>query len=322
MNISFFNELLNDKSVNKELIQRLFIHLNSGNEFEALLRNPHLLKHLVENEYALFRRVVDKFKSTRQLDALTAASVIVDICNCPIVDVCDLKYFLKKLTSTSQIRALVRNINLLLFLCNRGLFREVVDCLKRPKSQYWLESLFDKEEFFEIAFAKSLLSFEDIKYLLNSINKSYEIEYLCRNQPLLEFSLKNYLIYTTLLNNIKIDNGYFLIKKDGVFDISQQLTKATSKAQNLFDVLRIYIYHRQSELLDLVDFYEKLYESLKSSYRSEQFDELLNILDSSENARDLFTQIVMNNIFDQYDFKSLKNILTKDETKKKIKMNF
>lgn len=109
------------------------------------------------------------------------------------------------------------------------------------------------------------------------------------------------------------------------------------KVHSIFDFIRLYVTHYEDaddrenwiekdeskidrDLLKLNKLNKCLY---KFDFYKEQKLELAEVLKNNEIAQNRLIQIIDNNLEDQYDFDSLKNLLTKDDDKKlKIKFNF
>lgn len=60
---------------------------------------------------------------------------------------------------------------------------------------------------------------------------------------------------------------------------------------------------------------------LKFDLNEEQKAELRSLLQNSKSAQNILKRILENNLDDQYDFESLRNLLSKDENKRKLKLN-
>lgn len=159
--------------------------------------------------------------------------------------------------------------------------------------------LLRNNEDFEYFIDNDLISKKDCEGLLQYI-LDYEpttIEEFCRNISLVKYFFENFLI-DNLSAFSEVAKRYF--------------------NNDFFGSLR----HKcrfHKDVLRSIDQYEAVC-NLKYSKKRKQ--EVFEILKNSETARSALKLLVDNNLLDQYDFETLKNLLNKTDNKKKIKMNF
>lgn len=161
------------------------------------------------------------------------------------------------------------------------------------KTQLWRDLLKDDNK---------LVTFDDLKYFLSKIDNEKLLNKLCDDNNLF---LAKYCFDNFLFDESTLQKYTKILRKNGV-------------DQNLFFS---YVQRNFSSASwsDPTENYRKIYELLK---RPTQRQKIYSIVQNSEKAKNTLLQILNNNLLDQYGFEQLKSLLTRDEEKKKTKLNF
>lgn len=171
---------------------------------------------------------------------------------------------------------------------------------------------------------EKLLQSKFLKYatLLNAITKFIEVYTLVENSPLLVNVLSSAELTRTNLR--KFDR---IIKRleDKLLDRNVSTFLDYVQAHYDFSARRLLNeeeqrdYSQVSKLVEVVQLVFR-FEHLNKLQRA-MMQKLLFANDFSQTRISILTKIVENNLSDQYDFETLKNLLTKDDNKKKLKLN-
>lgn len=180
------------------------------------------------------------------------------------------------------------------------------------------------DNFFSKIVEHKILTDKNIDFLLNTIHNRRELETFIMNPKLIERCLSSYCLthqHVDHLDSIARNTRY--VHHFNVF--------GEVESQNFFNYLRTALTSENSylsklpnvkDLQVLLETNEALYSLKNSKLTKEQQVEIVEILKNNETARNTLKSIVEVDLLDQYDFEQLKNVLSKDDNKKKIKMNF
>lgn len=221
------------------------------------------------------------------------------------------------------------NVKFILELLNNDIcsFKEIVD---RVKDVTNVPGGFDHElEEDEWLFRELLkndnknnkLTNDDLKYLLDKINTLRELDRLWHNTFLIKHILKELVLDTETVNrfNKLIENDDWCKKENvhTIFDkIEYPLIHRWDHTTKEFVVLDLNDESIDQELVKLTELNRFIH-----SLNSNQTLELIEILRNNEKSKNILMSLIENNLQDQYTFESLKNILSKDDNKRKSKIN-
>lgn len=160
---------------------------------------------------------------------------------------------------------------------------------------------------------------EELKYLLSKIDKIDELRNLCDNRCLLERILNEFLLDEVVdkLNTV-VEEDVWCSKRSihNIFDLIEFThTHYFDDDWNSYKLDKEYI---DENLLKLNRTNKNFY---KLNFHENGKLELIEILQTSEHSRAVLNQVVESNLHDTYDFDTLKNLLNKDDNKKRSKLN-
>lgn len=201
--------------------------------------------------------------------------------------------------------------NIQLFMTNNlCTFKELVDAYKELR-EYWSESrclcyLIENDRVFQWLITYSQVNDSDLKYLLNKIDNIKELLKLSRNTYLIKHLLDNFVLDENIVSNLNTISQY-----------TKNSTKLESAdTLNVFDFIEYY--NDDTHLLELIDS-TKLVFSL--TFNDTERKEIFDLIQHSEYAKNMLRQVVESNLEDQYNFETLRRLLTKDAEKRKTKLN-
>lgn len=208
--------------------------------------------------------------------------------------------------------------SLVLYMIDHKLlnFTRYVDSCAEAKDAYGNSALTGvigaPRNFDEFLIQKKITS-QDLAHLTNSLTNSYEFWLAVRyNLFLFEHCLKHHLIKPATFR--KFDK---FAKIDGEGDF---LRTVEGHLENLMSITAKSVAPKKVNIEELMKIPKSIYKD--NTFSITQQDQLSNVVYSSKEALNLLTQFIDTNIFDQYDFDTLMRLLTKNESKKKLKMNF
>lgn len=197
----------------------------------------------------------------------------------------------------------------------------------------------------EVVLSNKLLSDQTFKKYFDEIDSFDEICGLFRfyATQLLKYALDNFLLDASLIRRseqIIKGSNWVQFEMDDLFDFiinenqrNEPIVEAAKFYKDAWICMTLYDINSQefseflttiqndSKIRDKAKFFANL--DLENRFTKEQLREIFDlILYKSEGSQTTLQKIVENNLLSQYDFESLKNVLSKDVDKKKYKMNF
>ena len=164
-----------------------------------------------------------------------------------------------------------------------------------------LADLLKDKNFFNDLFENHLLNKEDLRDLLNRIDKLSELWRLCKNT-----SLINYILNDFVLNKGTVDRFNRIIEKIAWYK--------DHNIHTVFEYIRIHNKDNE-EILKLNGLNEKVCLLNSFDLTKDQKLELIEILKNNDIALNRFKEIVDNNLEHTFDFDALKVYLNKPEKK-------
>lgn len=291
-NSSIFEFCVNEQLLNKEDIDRIYKKL-SKHHIGTVIENRFLLEYIFDNNLTTFNEFVDACKEPPKISS-----------------------------NSLNLRPLWRFLNI--------------------------------SSFFENLASKNKLNRKELEYLLEGVNNTYELSSICSNETIMNSLLKNE-IYNKKLYECFVDSfsdrrhifshqqltpvllEYMLnvvrnITKD--YDWLLDLKKSSKESEKILKDVpegrrNFTTYLRYAKKYLNTEFPEETLTKLEAAellgtfnFTTTQETELLKVLRSSPNALSRLEAISNNNLQDQYKYTTLLEVLTKDDEKKKIKMNF
>lgn len=277
--------------------------------FKSIVNKFKFIKVLVDDSYLYYLlREEELFKKLIQNNKLTKD---------------DLEYLFDAIDKWYEVDRLnYYNSFLLRHLTDNDIvsFKELVDKCKNIKRTYvntihtdsCLHFLLENTNDFEYWIKETKLSTDDLRYLLNKTDKFKELNWLCEYNV----SLLKHILSEAILDKDFVNKFNEMIKKD-------KWCKG-NKVHNIFEYIR---HHNKNneEIVKLNDLNEKVYVLKINTFNftGKQKLEVAKIVKNSEKAKNTLTSLIENNLQDQYDFKQLEDLLTKDDGKNlKTKFNF
>lgn len=141
---------------------------------------------------------------------------------------------------------------------------------------------------------------KDLLYLLDKVQTVNEVKSFYKNRSFLMHCFQNFVL-----------NSNHIEKFDSL------LHTVSNVKSGFFDSIKV-AYETDAEMLSTAE----SYRIFQLKYSEKEKRELFHILKNSDNSREIFKQIVDSNLADQYSFEQLKELITKDSKKKKVKLNF
>ena len=200
-----------------------------------------------------------------------------------------------------ELDSLSKNTILLKYIVDKNIlsFKELVD---KFKSIYEFDSLLGNKELFEKLIQNNRLTREDSRYLLNRIDKTYELRNLSHNTSLLKYILNEFV-----LNKEIVDRFDALVEKSRY----RYGTLGIYVIDTIFDLIE-YWNKNDEEILKLNELNRKM---CSFDLNDDQKLELIEILKNNEIALNRLIQIIDNQLESNFDFESLMNYLKKIEKK-------
>lgn len=254
----------------------------------------------------------------------------------------DVQYLFERLNSNEEGRILSHHDAFIVSLIENKLctFQDIVRVVKNireDEDDSCLSSLLCNFVIFNTLLEQTLLDEHSLIFLLNNIDSYYELNYFCsvENEMLIKKVLTRNLLDFSLINRynsiLSKRFSHNEITEYNFFNMIYQKVLCKKSSYNNSSKLVIdeetnkFVRRREinPRLLVLLNRAVSLY--VANSFEKLNFDErkeIAKITNHSEKAKKKLLQIVNSNLQDQYDFETLKNLLTKEEKKKRLKLNF
>lgn len=333
---SFLDFLIQNNKLTKDDIEDIFNNIYTKSDLESFDANKPLVQFVLENNMISNKSLIDKYGDIGKLFA--KPNLIAEILKNDKLTYDDVQHLLSKLTTScdchdflSWVRHdnLYRDTNESVVGLNKELFRRCHD-LDESFFQKLVDSCrnildddgdcclyevlyIDLDAYSErdlgnddVSSSVEMLKNEMIK-LTNSLDSSNDIANVSLNTSLMK----------VMLNEWQIDPSLILKAAD---KLSKSANAQKENVHDLFDLLE-YSHREDKEFLKELnlDSYRFVY-SLSSNV--DELTEISEILKNSETARIQLKNLVEVNAHDQYDFESLKSLLSKYRSKMKGIFNF
>lgn len=193
-------------------------------------------------------------------------------------------------------------------------FRKVVDRyaeisnadVSDSNSLYFLINWIDADRKFDSLIVSQVISQEDLQYLIEKLTfrnwSSFNSRY-----NLLNYCFENFIFKSEVIQ--KFDE-FLICLQDDIPHL-----KSYSTFLDYAEIGECFVNRTQSDK-DRYSNNVRLYRSLfELDLTSQQRNDIFDVLRRSKQSREILTQLSENNLLTQYDFESLKRVLTKDDSK-------
>lgn len=328
-------------SVSKEAFRRSLDHLDDWYRETFPETYSSVLVHVVRSEIVDFRTLIDKHKKQHLLTEFAVvvnSSVFDAFIESDLVTNDDLRYLWEAIDTFEELSALLYNNTLVAYLLQNGIvsFQEFVDKYQNTQNHDEASSLFlifGSSSIAELLAKNYDVSISDLKHLLHLVDED-SFEEFCKHDAILQKILKNFLLDTALVDKFNSIVQKTFQNTSYKLGFGFNLSYTNEDIKNVFDFIKFhqtFLENDDSEfILRLPSFTNdellKLNEINRSifdlKFTCSQIDEILELVSRSEKSRSILLQLIENNLLDTYDFETLKNLLTKDDKKKKTTLNF
>lgn len=292
-------------SIFEDILKKYNKHAENFNELVTSHERERRLYKLIESrgkdQDNLFKELIDHNQLTTQ----------------------NLQDLFDALIRTEDLHFLPSNIALSLKIIDELSFTTLADAFRVQKSR--LAPLLESDELFESLIESNKIADKDIQYLLKNIKSSYELDnFCCYSRSLEKKILKDFLLDEEIVKNFNalIEREALYFRQSGIFDVHSVFELMKFHATHYYDLDRGYFPEFSSridqELLKLISVNDALF---RSQFSTEEKRKLCDILKNHKSAREVWSQIVENNLQDSYDFSKLRALLAKDQDKKKCRLN-
>ena len=291
---------------------------------EALKNNKLTFQEIA----ALCKKLKDSNRKTMLDSFLADGCFFNQLINQNLISKKDVKYLLEKITKPHELKGLCENTPLVKYLIEQNIynFQKFIDRCEKHHMQknFWgqlelgiLENLLKNESLFKELINNSLVNNEDLQYMLSNIDHWWEIDSLVNNHFLMKKLCENNLFELELLGQLEkilFKQHYLGTDSSNFFDYTefraQNHMYLRSSADGSFrkkDTSQI-----DHNFLEFIKTYKKLY---KLSLNEKQLNEMFEITQNFELARDRLMHIVSNNLENNFSFDDLIQYLKKPEKK-------
>lgn len=211
----------------------------------------------------------------------------------------NLQYLFNEIKTSKELYEFDKNT----FLLNQYIENRIItveELINKHKSNSEMEYLLRNTEIFHHLIKKNLFYKEDCTLLLNKLSGHQNGESLCRNIPLFEYALRNFLIEKKHIDNF------------------EKVQKNQNKGAPKFFEYATNLYEDSEHMTTLLFLYKTLLDK-EGKEQDDGYDLLCNVNCTDKERKELFDiiqqkqsldlkQILISDMIDAYDFETLKNI--------------